>query len=402
MSILNFSWDNRGGRGPWGNGPRRPTNNAGGNKNDGGQQPDIDDMIRNAQDRLGRMMGGGRGPGGYGPNQDNPFTPRVMMLLAIAVVVLWLASGFYIVDQSERGVVLRFGKYATTTNPGLNYHLPWPIETVLRPKVERENRVDIGVSAQMAVNNFARKAAYGSSAAQRNPDASSESLMLTGDENIIDLSFSVRWKIRDPKAFLFNVYGPEKTIKDVAESAMREIVGKRPIDDALTSNKGEIEFAARALIQSILDGYGMGVQINAVELQQVNPPAQVIDAFKDVQAARADAEKMQNEAIGYANDILPRSRGKAAMIIQEAEGYKQARVSEARGQASRFNQQLAAYRQAKDITRRRMYLETMEDVLANGHAVILGDKNGRGILPYLPLNELGKQTQAAPANGSKK
>ena len=370
MKTNIFSWDNKGGRGPWGQGARSS-----------GQQADIDDMIRNAQDRLGRMMGSGGGGGSHDSRGNNR---KLWAVASVVAVALWLASGFYIVDQSEQGVVLRFGKYVQTTTPGLNYHLPWPVETVLLPKVERENRVEIGFrSANRTASPFNR-------APVDRRTLENESLMLTGDENIVDLDFNVRWKIKSAENFLFNVYDPELTIKFVAESAMREIIGKHPIDDALTSNKAEIETATRDLIQSVLDGYKAGVQVNAVELQQVNPPEQVIDAFKDVQAARADAEKLQNEAIGYSNDILPRARGDAARIIQEAEGYKQAKVSEASGQADRFLKQLSAYSKAKSITEKRLYLEAMEDVMKKAHVVVMGAEAGRGVLPYLPLGQAVK------------
>lgn len=387
MNFNVFSWDHKGGKGPWGSGNggggnRRP--NQGQNK----PQPDLDDMLRSAHEHFRRHMGGGNGNGGgRGGNsggKSGGFGGLGFML--IVVVILWLASGFYIVDQSEQGVVLRFGKYTQTTTPGLNYHLPWPFETVLKPKVERENRVEIGFRDATIVNGVNRFPRTRGGDMARNI-LENESLMLTGDENIVDLNFTIRWKISNAEDFLFNVSKPEATIKDVSESAMREIIGKRPIDDALTANKAQIELAARDLIQSILDEYGAGVQVNAVELQQVNPPQQVIDAFKDVQAARADAEKAQNEAIGYANDILPKARGQAAQMIQEAEAYKESRVLQAKGQADRFSKQLVEFNKAPAITRQRMYLETMEDVLGKANVVVMGSKSNQNVLPYLPLGQ---------------
>ena len=400
MNFNVFSWDHKGGKGPWGsgnggNGNGRRPNQQSQNK----PQPDLDDMLRSAQDHFRRHMGGGKGNGGNGRggntggSQGSPFGGLGFILILVGI--LWLASGFYIVDQSEEGVVLRFGKYTQTTTPGLNYHLPWPFESVLKPQVERENRVEIGFRDSTMVNGVNRFPRTRGGDMARNI-LENESLMLTGDENIVDLNFTVRWKIGNAENFLFNVSKPEATIKDVSESAMREIIGKRPIDDALTANKAQIELAARDLIQSILDEYGTGVQVNAVELQQVNPPKQVIDAFKDVQAARADAEKAQNEAIGYANDILPKARGQAAQMIQEAEAYKESRVLDAKGQADRFTKQLTEYNKAKDITRQRMYLETMEQVLGKANVVVMGSKSNQNVLPYLPL---GQQTQ--PKQGSR-
>lgn len=379
MSFNIFSWDHKGGKGPWGSGG----NNRPGRNNNSGQkpQPDIDDMLRSAQEHLRRHMGGGGGFNG-GSGKSGGFGG--LGFIAIIVAILWLVSGFYIVDQSEEGVVLRFGKYTQTTTPGLNYRLPWPFETVLKPQVERENRVEIGFREATLVGGLNRLPnTRGGNVARTILE--NESLMLTGDENIVDLNFTVRWKISNAEAFLFNVSNPEGTIKDVAESAMREIIGKRPIDDALTANKAEIELAAGDLIQSILNEYGAGVQVNAVELQQVNPPKQVIDAFKDVQAARADAEKLQNEAIGYANDILPKARGQAAQMMQEAEAYKQSQVLKAKGEADRFVKQLTEYNKAKDITRQRMYLEAMEDVLGKANVVVMGKQTNNNVLPYLPL-----------------
>ena len=388
MSFNVFSWDHKGGKGPWG------SNNGGGNnrRNTQGQgnkqQPDLDDMLRSAQEHF-RKMGGGNGGGGNrnrgGGNQNSSGFGGAGFILVVAAI-LWLLSGFYIVDQSEQGVVLRFGKYQQTTTPGLNYRLPYPFETVMKPKVERENRVEIGFREATLVNGVNRFSRTRAGEMARNV-LENESLMLTGDENIVDLNFTVRWKVANAQDYLFNVSNPEATIKDVSESAMREIIGKRPIDDALTANKAQIELAARDLIQEILNEYKAGVQVNAVELQQVNPPQQVIDAFKDVQAARADAEKAQNEAIGYANDILPKARGQAAQMIQEAEAYKESRVLEAKGQADRFTKQLTEYNKAKDITRQRLYLEAMEDVLGKANVVVMGSKTNGNVLPYLPLNK---------------
>lgn len=380
-----FSWENKGGKGPWGS-------SKGGSRNtQGGQgrqqnQADLDDVLRAAQDHFRRKMRGGHNGGGNGGTGGSFKSIGFVLALLFAA---WVVSGFYIVDQAERGIVLRFGAYTKTTTPGLNYHLPWPIETVLTPVVERENRVEIGFRNATPVRADLRERLNRRSAARRTDFSllTNEALMLTGDENIVDLNFTVRWKIDDAKAYLFHVVAPEITIKDVAESAMREIIGKRPIDDALTANRAEIELAAQDLIQSIMDGYNTGVKVNAVELQQVNPPEPVIESFKDVQAARADAEKVQNEAQGYANDIIPRARGKAAEVIQQAEAYKAAKVLEAQGQAERFKKQLSEYSKAKNVTRERLYIEAMENVLQKSNVVVLSNKTNGNVLPYLPLGQ---------------
>ena len=394
MNLKTFSWENKGGKGPWG-APK-----SGGNRQSGRgegprrqqQESDLDEMIRNAQEKIRRHMGGG---GSSGNGSGNGLNKRIIGLGLVAAFALWLASGFYIVDQAERGVVLRFGKYVQTTNPGLNYRLPAPIESVLTPVVERENRVEIGFRN---VTDGIRQSLSRSLAVDRRQTLSrsqleSEALMLTGDENIVDLNFTVRWKIADAQKFLFNVVSPEVTIKDVAESSMREIIGKRPIDDALTANRAEIELAAQELIQQIMDSYDTGVQINAVELQQVNPPEPVIDSFKDVQAAKADAEKVQNEAMGYANDIIPRARGQVAQVTQNAEAYRESRILDAQGQADRFVKQLKEYNKAKDVTRKRMYIETMEKVFGESNVVVMGKGTGGNVLPYLPLGEKGINAQ---------
>jgi len=267
----------------------------------------------------------------------------------------------------------------------------------MTPQVTRENIVEVGFRA-------ADNATPGLGSVLRNNgqrslvDIPQESLMLTGDENIVDLTFTVRWRIGDARAYLFNISNPDETIKSVAESAMREVIGGRPIDDALTESKQQIQQEAKDLIQQILDSYQAGVLVNQVELQQVNPPKAVIDAFRDVQAARADAEREQNQATGYANDILPRARGEAAQIQQDAEGYKAARVSEAEGSAARFISQQAAYAKAKDVTSKRLYLETMEKVMKDARKVIMSNgSKGESILPYFNVNEL--QQRKAPAGG---
>ncbi|MCS0497539.1 FtsH protease activity modulator HflK [Ancylobacter sp. MQZ15Z-1] len=378
-----MSWKNQSG-GPWGSGPRGPWGT--GPQSPGPNSPDLEDLIRRGQEKLRSAM-----PGGFGSGKG------IILVVALAIVA-WLLSGFYRVEPDEQGVVLRFGRFVATSNPGLNYHLPYPIETVLTPQVTRVNRIDIGIRT----GDDPRRGA-----AMR--DVAEESLMLTGDENIVDVDFAVFWMVKPAAAgstedigaanFLFNVQNPEGTIKAVAESAMREVVGRTNIQPILTGARQNIETAVHELMQKTLDDYQSGVLITQVQLQKVDPPQQVIDSFRDVQAARADAERLQNEAQAYANRVVPEARGEAARITQGAEGYKERAVIEARGQASRFLSVLAEYQKAPEVTRQRLYLETMERVFGGMDKVIIDQKaSGNGVVPYLPLGALSPSSaKPAPA-----
>jgi membrane protease subunit HflK len=350
-----------GGRGPWGQGPR-----GGG----GGQRPpDLEELLRRGQDRFKGMFPGGSGGGMSG---------RAIGLIAAFVLVgLWLYASAYRVNADEQGVVLRFGAYAYTTQPGLRF-APWPVETVIKPQVTRVNREEIGFRS-------------GGDASRQGGvrDIADESLMVTGDQNIVDIDFAVLWVIRDAGEFLFNVENPAMTIKLAAESAMREVIGKNNIQRILTEGRGPIEQSTRDLLQRMLDSYGAGVSIQQVSLQKVDPPSQVIEAFRDVQAAQADRERAQNEAEAYRNDIIPRARGEAQRLAQQAEAYKQEVTANAQGEAARFVSVYNEYRQARDVTARRMYLETMEQVLRGTNKVIVDkQEGGGGVVPYLPLQEL--------------
>lgn len=361
-----MSWKNQSG-GPWGSGPRGPWGS--GPQSSGPTPPDIEDLIRRSQDRLRTMM-------------PDSFGFKGVILLVALVVAGWLLSGFYRVEPDEQGVVMRFGKFVGITQPGLNYHWPYPVETVLTPKVTRVNRIDIG----MRVGDDLRRSA----AVMR--DVPEESLMLTGDENIVDVDFSVFWVISNAEHYLFNVQNPEGTIKAVAESAMREVIGRTEIQPILTGARQNIETGVQELMQHTLDQYGAGVRVTQVQLQKVDPPAQVIDAFRDVQAARADAERSQNEAQTYANRVLPEARGEASRIENSAQAYRERTVVEARGQAARFLKVFDEYQKAKDVTRERMYLETMERVLGSVDKVLVDPSaargaNGGGVVPVLPLND---------------
>src|SRR5215475_7588320 len=368
-------WSNQGGGGPWGSGGGKGPWGSG-QPPSGPTPPDLEEFLRRSQDRLRTVLPGGS-LGGKG-----------LSLIVLAALAIWGFSGFFRVDPDELGVVLRFGKYVREVQPGLNYHLPYPIETVLTPKALRVNKIDIGMRV---VEDLRRGTTI--------RDVPEESLMLTGDENIVDVDFSVLWKIKPNGVgdYLFNIQQPEGTVKAVAESAMREIIGRSTLQPILTGARQNIETSVHDLIQTVLDKYGAGIQITQVQLQKVDPPSQVIDAFRDVQAARADLERAQNEAQAYANKVVPEARGKAAQIIQSAEAYREQTVAEAKGATSRFLQVYDEYKKAPDVTRQRMYLETMERLFGGTDKIIMDQ--GGGVVPYLPLDQLTRRPQTPPQTG---
>ena len=351
---------------PWGTPP------GGGNGSGRGPTPpDIDALIRDIQSKIKKFLPGGSSSGG-----------KPIGLILIIIAIVWLASGLYRVGPDEQGVVLRFGKFIKTTQPGLHYHIPLPVETVQTPKVTKVNRIDIG---------FRSERDSGFSSGGGVADVPQESLMLTGDENIVNIDFSVFWVIKDAGKFLFEIQDPEGTVKAAAETAMREVIAKSKIQPVLTEGRAQIEIETQEIIQSILDEYNSGIQVTQVQTQKADPPDQVIDAFRDVQAARADMERSKNEAEAYANDVIPRARGEAAKIMQAAEAYKQRVVAASEGEASRFVSIYNEYDKAKQVTKDRMYLETMEKVLADIDKVIIDKNSGSGVVPYLPLPELSKK-----------
>lgn len=308
-------------------------------------------------------------------------------LLALLLLVLWLGSGYYSVQPDEIGVVQRFGAFERLSDPGPHLHLPFPIESVIIPKVTQVRRTEVGFRSvsrggQMLPGQF-----------RTVPD---ESLMLTGDENIVDVQFIVQYQIKDPVGFLFNVAEQTETVKNVAEAAMREVIGNNKIDSALTQGKLEIQNETQALMQDILDHYQSGVAVVAVQMQDVHPPREVVDAFKDVASAREDKSRIINESEAYRNDILPKARGQAAAILNAAEADKQSRVLAAQGGAAEFKKVLDAYRQAKDVTRKRMYLQTMERILSNPavETIVLPEKSAGHVLPLLNLDGLLKNPKA--------
>lgn len=369
-------WNNQGsgGGGPWGSsgggggGGQKPWGNRGGGSG-GPSSPDLEEMLRRGQDRFKRIM-----PSGFGGG-------RGIALAILAVIVLWLASGIYRVQPDEKGVVLRFGEYVRDAQPGLNYHLPAPIETVLTPSVTTVNRVDIGFVGAIEGRNAAAR------------DVPEESLMLTGDENILDIDFTVLWRISDASNFLFNVREPEETVKIVAESAMREIIGQTELQPAMNEARAEIEIRTRDLVQSVLNDYNAGIEVTQVQLLDVAPPDPVVDAFDDVQRALQDGQRLRNEAEAYRNDVIPRARGEAERVIQEASAYREQVINEALGDAQRFTSVLNSYAAAPEVTAERFYIETMEDVLQGTDKVIIGDDagGGSGVVPYLPLDQLRRR-----------
>ena len=361
-------WGQNGGGGGRGNNPWGQGGGGRGPGGPGGQGPDLDDLIRKGQERLKRVL-----PGGFGGG-------RGVGLLLVLFLIIWAASGIYSNKPGMRGVVTTFGDFAAITGEGLNYHLPYPIQSVEQVSVEQihETKID-GTTLGMR---------------GRSNSELEETLMLTGDENIVDIKFSVFWRVSDPKDFLFNIERPqERTVRMAAESALRDVIGRTPIEQALTTGKGEIQGQTLELLQEVLDSYGAGILVNNVQLLEVDPPQQVIAAFRDVQAAEADRERIRNEAQAYANKVIPEARGEAEKLLEQAKAYREQVVAQADGQANRFLSVYKAYQGAETVTKRRMYLETMEEVLAGMDKIIVDGApggQGSGVVPYLPLDQLNK------------
>ena len=375
-------------------------------------------LRRLRQSGLGGGPGGGRGDSGQGDDGRNGGRGgdwqgfaggRGAAAAAAVLAALWLASGIYQVQPDQQGVVLRFGAYDRTTAPGLNYHLPWPVETVLRPSVTVVNRIEIGdgatddaetdggPDARSGVTDF--RVPFATSRSSHTPAPAAEGQMLTGDENIIDISYAVFWRISDAQAYLFNTRNPATTVRAAAESVMREVLGRTAIQSALTEGRASIETSVRTGVQAILDAYGSGVEISQIQLQRVDPPPAVIESFRDVQRANTDAERMRNEAQAYARDIVPRARGEAASITAAADGDRQASIATATGQAQRFTSVQSAYATAKQVTLRRLYLEAMQDVLSRTPTIVVAD-GVRGLLPFLGLPGLSLPGAGAPPPGA--
>jgi modulator of FtsH protease HflK len=370
-------WSNQGG-GPWGSGPKGPWGS--GSPPSGSSPPDLEDLLRRGQDKLRNVLPGG-GLGGTG-----------IVLLALLAIGLWFASGLFQVAPDEKGLVLQFGKFNHEVGPGLGYHWPYPIESVEIPKVTRVTAIPIGIRFEDGRRGTQTR------------DVPEESLMLTGDENIVDVDFTVFWVVAPGATgapdFQFNMQNPQGTVKAVAESAMREVIGRSELEPILTGGRQQIEREVHDLVQKTLDQYKAGISVTQIQMLKVEAPAQVIDAFRDVQVAQANQEQVQNEAGTYANRVVPDARGKAAQVVQSAEAYREQTVAEAIGQTARFNKIYEEYKKAPDVTRQRLYLETMERLFGGTDKIILDSTGqGGGVVPYLPLPELRKG-QPAPAQST--
>jgi len=355
-------WSDPNQQNPWG---KRPNQTP----------PDIDEVIRRLQERFSGLFGGGGkgGDGSGGGLGGFKFSSSLLPALIGLLALLWAASGIYMVAADEEAVVLRFGQHSATKGPGLNWHFPYPIETVEKVPVTRVQRLEIGFRGLS--DGRVRK-------------VNQESLMLTKDENIVDISFIVQYKIRDAANYLFNLAHATKTVRDAAESAIREVIGRTMIDDVLTTKKAAVEVEVQKLIQSILMGYKAGISVTTVKLQDVQPPERVIREFKDVASAREDRERAKNEAQAYANDIIPNARGEAKKMVLDAEAFEKSVVDNAQGEAKRFVSVLNAYREAPDVTRKRLYLDTMQEVLSKVDKVIVDKAVAERVLPYLPLDQM--------------
>ena len=356
-----MNWNDK--NGPWGSGGQNPW---GGDKSN---NKDFEESIKKARERFNKFKLG---------------SPRNISLLLIVAFLLWLATGFYRVEPDEQGIELLFGEWnGTTTQPGLHYFFPTPIGQTITPKVEVIRKINVGYRSASDLG-FASN-----SNAERK--IAEESLMLTGDQNIADVQFTVLYKIKDAGNFLFKLRNPESTVKDMSESVMRDVVGQRDLQFLLTEGRQEVEQVVRMDLQEIMDSYESGILVQSIQLQSVDPPDQVIDAFDEVQRARQDKERLVNEANSYLNKIVPNARGEAAKLIQEATAYKEQVVKQAEGVAQNFIDVYNSYKDAKDVTKRRIYLETLRDVLEGPNKIILDDSgDGQGVVPYLPLNELNK------------
>ena len=356
MALNDPNWGKRGNEGP----------------------PDLDELWRRLNQRLNSMFGG-KGGGGAAPQAPSGRQMGGGLgLLLIVVLLVWLASGFYIVDAPQRGIVLRFGKYVESTQPGPRWHLPWPIESAEVVNVSGNRSVEIGYR-----NNVKSKVLK-------------ESLMITDDENIIDIQFAVQYVLKDPEDYLFNNRDPDATVMQAAESAIREVVGKSKMDFLLYEGKEQATTSVRKLMQDIIDRYKTGITISRVTMQDSQAPEQVQAAFDDAVKAGQDRERQKNEAQAYANDIIPKARGSASRLMQEAEGYKQSVIANGEGEASRFRQIVTEYNKAPSVTRDRLYLDTMQQILSNSSKIVVDQKSGGNLL-YLPLDKLMQNAVTDPA-----
>jgi membrane protease subunit HflK len=375
-----MTWDN-GNQGPWGRRPSSSSENKKPRKPQDNPQEELDELIRKSQEKIKRLF-----PGGRGPNNQNTKLPAAKLFTFVATLagLLWLATGFYRVGTDEQAVVLRFGEYSRTTNPGLNYHLPYPIERVTTLSVTRINQEEIGSRPSANAQNYA-----GRSVITGGDRSLKERLMLTWDSNVVDVNFVVQWRIKNAQNYLFNIRNDynESTVKSAAESAIREVIGRMPLESVLAKERSRIEVESQNILQNILDSYLSGIEIVRVQMLDSDPPEEVLDAFRNVEAARAEKETKKNEAERERNKIIPEARGQARQLIEEALAYKEEVIARAKGEADRFTAVYNEYKNAKEVTKQRIYLETMEDVLADMQKIVV---EGKGITPYLPLQGLNK------------
>ncbi|MGE4529027.1 MAG: FtsH protease activity modulator HflK [Rhodospirillaceae bacterium] len=348
---------------PWGNGPRKP-------RGPGQQPPDIEDLLRKGQDRMRGLFP--RGPQG----------PKALLLGLSVLVAAWASSGFYKVQPDEQGVELLFGKFVKSTEPGLHYWFPGPVGDVVTVAVTNIRQINIGAQSEEASRRYA--------SARRDTD---ERQMLTADQNVVDADYSVFWRVAKAEDYLFNIRDPEETIRRAAESAMREVAGRSSLDQLMTDRKEALQAEVLQRLQELLDYYKAGVTITGVKLQAVDPPKQVIEAFHDVNNARQDLDRQRNEALAYRNDIIPRAKGEAEKVQQDALAYKERQVKDAQGEAERFLSVYASYKAAEGVTQRRLYLETLQDVLGKANKVVIEEGAAKGVVPYLPLPEVKKRVQ---------
>jgi len=353
-----------------------------GNKNNGGP-PDLEELLRKLNAKVSSLMGGRGGAGKSGSGGPPQGFAGGMSLIVAIILLIWVGSGFYIVDASQRGVVLRFGKFVETTMPGPRWHLPFPMESVEIVNISQVRTVEVGYRDNVK-NKFLK-----------------ESLMLTDDENIIDIQFAVQYFLSDPGAYLFNNRNPDENVRQAAETAIREVVGKSKMDFVLYEGREQVAASATKLIQEILDRYKSGILISKVTMQNAQPPEQVQAAFDDAVKAGQDKERQKNEGQAYANDVIPRASGAAARLIQESEGYKQSVIANAEGDVSRFKQILVEYQKAPTVTRERMYLDMMQQVMGNVSKVMIDQKNGNSLM-YLPLDKLLENSRADDAQSAAK
>ncbi|MDB4826260.1 FtsH protease activity modulator HflK [Gammaproteobacteria bacterium] len=369
---------------PWnqsGSGDKDPWGQGNGQN----QPPDLDEVLKDIQKKFSGIFGGKGGGGGKSGGSLPSFSSKAIAPISIIVLGLWFATGFYVVEQGQQAVEMRFGAYKTVKEAGLRWHMPYPIESVEVVNIQQIRTVEVGYRTSARSNQATT--------------VGREALMLTADENIIDIHFAVQYDIKDPRELIFNVAETyDLVVRGATESAVREIVGRNTMDFAITGGRAEIAQETKSLLQQILDRYDTGINIKAVEMQNAQPPAEVKSAFDDAVKAREDEERFKNEAQAYQNDIIPRARGAAARLEQEAAAYKATVVAKARGEASRFLQVLDEYTKAPDVTRDRLYLDALEDVYSNSTKLVIDQKSGGNNVMYLPLDQLIRKNSGSMAS----